>query len=337
MDKNLHDLIEDIKLKKQTVLFLGSGVNFSPNKKMLWNDVLHEFIRNAIPLLNLPHNDVLELQNQLDPKYPAEKKTSNDAAEFSTEGTVSVIKKLLGNDYVPLLQNIIYTQATRQDMKNGCDDYIKQGTSIGRTPFYTLFVIAELILRHDNIKAVVTYNYDNLLSQAIRLLQKRPDYFQDREVCPRIEKDAFHPTDIYSGWTDEPFTNATFPIYHPHGYIQPPGELIPNERNQVVMSMEEFYDSAKDTFSWQHATQIHFLTHYMCMYLGASLTDMNMQRLLNFADIEHNNESIYYLTVKGGAMTKLKNIFHANNNLRVVAVDNYQSLYTELLNNENYE
>lgn len=337
MDKNLHDLIQDIKNKRQTVMFLGSGVDYSPGKKLLWNDVLHEFIRNAIPLLNLPHSDVVELQNQLDPQYPAGRETSNDAAEFSTEGTVSVIKKLLGNDYVPLLQNIIYTQATRQEMRNGCADYIQSGASIKRTPFYTLFAIAEMIIRHDNIKAVVTYNYDNLLSQAIRLLQQHPEYFEDRENYPRLIKENFRPTDIYSGWTDEPFANASFPIYHPHGYIQPPGDLIPNERNQVVMSMEEFYDSAKDTFSWQHATQIHFLTHYMCMYLGASLTDMNMQRLLSFADIEHNNESIYYLTTKGGAMTKLKNIFHTNNHLRVVAMDDYQSLYAELLYSKNYE
>lgn len=337
MDKNLHDLIQDIKNKKQTVMFLGSGVDYSPGKKLLWNDVLHEFIRNAIPLLNLPHNDVVELQNQLDPQYPAERKTSHDAAEFSSEGSVSVIKKLLGNDYVPLLQNIIYTQATKQEMRDGCADYIQPGASIKRTPFYTLFVLAEIILKHDNIKAVVTYNYDNLLSQAIRLLQQHPEYFKDREKYPRLAREDFRPTDIYSGWTDEPFTNASFPIYHPHGYIQPPGDLIPNERNQVVMSMEEFYDSAKDTYSWQHATQIHFLTHYMCMYLGASLTDMNMQRLLSFADIEYNNESIYYLTTKGGAMVKLKNIFHTNNHLRVVAMDDYQSLYTELLNNKNYE
>lgn len=337
MDKNLHDLIQDLKYKKQTVLFLGTGVDYSHDKKMLWNDVLHEFIQNSIPLLNMTPEDICELRRTLDPQNNENHGNTDKASEFSTESRVSVIKRLLGNDYVPLLQNIIYSQATTNDLTNGCRQYLLEGSNTNNTTYYSLFAIAELILKHDNIKAVVSYNFDNLLTQAIRLLQQHPEHFINHEHYPRLKQDKFLPTDIYSGWTDEPFTNATFPIYHPHGFIQPPGDLIPNERNQVVMSMEEFYDSAKAVFSWQNATQIHFLTHYMCVYIGASLTDMNMQRLLSSADIEHNNECIYYLMRINNAQSRLKSIFHTSNHLKVVAADNYQNLYNELLNDNNYE
>ena len=336
MDKNLHDLIEDIKHKKQTVLFLGTGINYSHNKKMLWNDVMHEFIQNAIPLLNMTPDDINELRRTLDPSFQGNRENNDNASEFTTESRVSVIKRLLGNDYVPLLQNTIYSQATPDSLKEGCDRYVMEGADSGNTTFYSLFAVAELILKHDNIRAVVTYNFDNLLTQALRLLQQHPDYFSRKGRFPRLNESVFWPTDIYSGWTDEPFDNASFPIYHPHGYIQPPGDLIPNKRNQVVMSMEEFYDSARAVFSWQHATQIHFLTHYMCVYIGTSLTDMNMQRLLSFADIEHNNESIYYLMRVNNAQSRLKSIFHSANHLKVVAADNYQTLYNELLNDNNY-
>lgn len=334
MEKHLHDLIQDIKQGKQTVLFLGTGVDYSFDKKMLWNDVLHEFVQNSVPLLNMSPNDIIELRNTLDPRCQNGKE--DNSVEFSTESKVSVIKKLLGDDYVPLLQNIIYSQAQKSDLLRGCEQYTQNGANSNNTTFYSLFAVAELIIKHDNIKAVVTYNFDNLLTQAIRLLQQHPEHFMSKSPCDRLNMNLFHPTDIYSGWTDEPFTNSTFPIYHPHGYIQPPEELIPNKRNQVVMSMEEFYNSAKDTYSWQNATQIHFLTHYMCIYIGASLTDMNMQRMLNYADIEHNNESIYYLMRINDAQSRLKSIFHTANHLKVVASDSYQNLYDELLNDKNY-
>lgn len=333
MDKNLHDLMRDIKNKKQTVLFLGSGVNYSPGKKMLWNDVMHKFVQNAVPLLNMAPEDVVVLRKTLDPYY----KNKGEKTEFSTESKVSVIKRLLGNDYVPLLQSIIYSQASKKNLSSGCTRYLQKGANMSNTTFYTLFAVADFILKHDNVKAVVTYNFDNLLTQAIKLLQRESKQFGNKKTCKRLNEKRFKPTDIYSGWTDEPFSDDVFPIYHPHGYIQPPGELTPNKRNHVVMSMEEFYDSAKDVFSWQHATQIHFLTHYMCIYIGTSLTDMNMQRLLSFANIERNNESIYYLMRVNNAQSRLKSIFHADNHLKVVASEKYQNLYNELLNDKNYE
>ncbi|MBQ7712036.1 MAG: SIR2 family protein [Bacteroidales bacterium] len=328
MDKHLHDLIEDLKQGKQIALFLGSGVNYSPQKKMLWDDVLHEFINKALPLLNLSPDDIDELRTCLDP-------LGNDKSVrqsyFSTESIVSVIKKLLGNDYIPLLQNIIYTQATPEILSDGCNKYVKQNSTIKNTPFYTLFVVAELILRYENIRAIVTYNFDNLLTQAILLLRDKTDYFCKYGDSPRLNRNDFRPIDIYNGWADEPFAASSFPIYHPHGYIQPPCDLIPNSRNKVVMAMEEFYESARDTYSWQQATQLHFLTHYTCVYMGASLTDMNMQRLISFANIKYNNESVYYIMIINNALDRLKSIFHSTNHLKVVSAKQYQDIYNELL------
>ena len=332
MDKNLHDLIEDLKYKKQTVLFLGSGVNFCPGKKLLWNDILSEFLKSSLPLLNMSQEDIKELQRRLNPND----KGSRDSSEFSMESTVTVVKKLLGDDYVSLLQNIIYLQASPKILKEACEEYVKARHGAKETPFYSLFAVSELILRNDNIKAVVSYNYDNLLTQAIQQLQKKPDYFNSCD-SGRLDASKFRPIDVYSGWYDTPFDNTAFLIYHPHGYIQPPFELKPDKRNKIVMTMEEFYENARDVYSWQTATQIHFLTHYMCIYIGASLSDMNMQRLLTYADIEYNNEAVYYIARKGNAVRHLKEIFHTENHMKVVSTESYPILYAELLNKKKYE
>lgn len=323
MDKNMSSLKKDMKEGKQVVLFLGAGINYSPQKHLLWNDVLSKFLHDAIPLLNLPPTDVVDLQHGL----------SLNNEEFTTETKVSVIKNLLGGSYVPLLQNIIYNECNHDILKNACDKYLKNDANIKNTDFYTLFSVAEFILNNDNIKAVVTYNYDNFLTEAITLLQQNKA--SRATITERWNENTFHPIDFYSGWTDEPFLTSTFLIYHIHGYIQPPVALVPNKRNKVVMSLEEFYDNAKEVFSWQTATQIHFLTHYTCIYIGTSFNDMTMQRMQYFADIEHNNESIYYLTAKGDAYARLKNIFFENSNhLKVITADNYQELYNNLLNRE---
>lgn len=331
MDKNLLNLKSDLKDKKQMVLFLGAGVNYSPNKALLWNDIISRFIQEALPLLEMPIEDVTYLQRALDPMNTADIQLQLQGnSEFLPETKVAVVKQLLGNTYIPLLQNIIYSQCNSEVLKDACEKYVKSNSNIKDTPFYTLFSVAELIIRNNNIKAVVTYNYDNFLCEAIKLLQKHKDYFD--AGIERVNEKEFYPIDAYSGWMDNPFNETSFLIYHIHGYIQPLDAFIPNERNKIVMSLDEFYDSAKDVYSWQTATQIHFLSHYACLFIGASLSDMTMQRVLNYANLQYNRENVYYLTFEGNAIQTLKNMFHEENHLCVIATDSFENIYKELLN-----
>ena len=275
--KEIENLKSDLKDKKQMVLFLGAGVNYSPNKALLWNDIISRFIQEALPLLEMPIEDVTYLQRALDPMNTADIQLQLQGnSEFLPETKVAVVKQLLGNTYIPLLQNIIYSQCNSEVLKDACEQYVKSNSNIKDTPFYTLFSVAELIIRNNNIKAVVTY--------------------------------------------------------HIHGYIQPLDAFTPNERNKIVMSLDEFYDSAKDVYSWQTATQIHFLSHYACLFIGASLSDMTMQRVLNYANLQYNRENVYYLTFEGNAIQTLKNMFHEENHLCVIATDSFENIYKELLN-----
>lgn len=43
-DINFHNLKKDINSGKQLVLFLGAGVNFSKDVKLLWEDLINPLI-----------------------------------------------------------------------------------------------------------------------------------------------------------------------------------------------------------------------------------------------------------------------------------------------------
>lgn len=334
MDNYLESLKKDLKDKKQMVLFLGAGVNFSENKKMLWKDILSQFLDRAIPLLDMTEEETNYIKRAFYQDSEYSSLQLKGTIEFSTEMKVSIVKSLLGNAYIPILQEILYSQCNHEELEKACNNYINNCTSTS-TPFYTLFSIAEMIIRNENIKAVVTYNYDNFLSDAIQLLQaKGSELFKDKNTV-RIDAKEFCPIDMYSGWDDKPFVNSSFPIYHIHGYIQPPDVLKPNPRNKVVMSLDEFYEHAEDTNAWHKAVQLNYLTHYTCLYLGASLSDMTMQRVLNAAKIQFNNENVYYLTEKEkndayGALKKLKNKLFMENHLKVIEVEDYETFYNDI-------
>lgn len=315
---NYESMASDLHDNKQIVLFTGAGINSSPNIDLSWVAVVRRFIDNALPLLNFTPEDVEELRDRLI-YHP-------QADLFSPELQVGIVKSLLGETYVNLLQDILYSQCNRDVLADACKAYVARGSSTD-VPFFSLFSIAEFILRHENIRAVVTYNFDNFLREAIILLQHTEGYLS----TPRAHAEHFRPVDAYSGGVNEPFDEHTFMIYHIHGYVQPPDELKPDSRNHVVLSIDEYFDKERNSYSWQNATQIHFLSHYACIYLGISLNDRSMLQILRYAELQHNQENVYFVTTDNTALTHLRNAYFTSAHLAVVPIESYGEFYNSIL------
>lgn len=342
-DENFIKFKKDIEGKKQTVLFIGAGVNCTKDRKMMWPDLLNYLMDYAKGRL-----DVSSYEREIITKALMEGKEDKEDnlrlkmkanQMFPSEVKASIIKHLLGDLYIPLLQDFLYGKDVNSELQKGCRQYVA-GKGNNDNPFFSLFSIADFILRHDNIKSVVTYNYDNYLSSAINLLKDNADY-KHRISHPII------PLDIYSGWKDKPFKNENFLIYHIHGMVQPNNEVAPHCSNQVVLSLEEYYDMARDAYSWHSATQLFYLTHYTCAFIGASLSDMTMQRVLHYANLKQSGENVYYLTAKTSddkkqaaktsnnkkqaeVLEKLKNSYLELLGLKVVYDTGYEELYKKM-------
>lgn len=109
------------------------------------------------------------------------------------------------------------------------------------------------------VRAVITYNYDDLLEQAI-----------DGRVAARP---------IWRATTKPP--RGSIPIYHVHGYV--PLEGKGSKPDELIFSEEQFNAAANDPYHWSNVVQLQHMSGSVGLAIGLSLTDRNMRRLLDVA------------------------------------------------------
>ena len=69
------------------------------------------------------------------------------------------------------------------------------------------------------------------------------------------------------------------PIYHPHGFL--PRKKTLTAKNEIVFSEDAYHSQFIDPFSWGNLVQLNHLNNSTCLFVGISLTDPNMRRLLD--------------------------------------------------------
>lgn len=73
-----------------------------------------------------------------------------------------------------------------------------------------------------------------------------------------------------------------FPIYHVHGFV--PFENKENIKSLPVLSEEEYHRVYANSYNWSNVEQIHALSRTTCIFIGLSMTDPNLRRLLDIAN-----------------------------------------------------
>lgn len=335
--QNIDELLKDIRDNKAMALFLGAGTDITSTYPI---GSEYDGLRDKLKKQN-GSTGKLNWANLLSELIDAACIDENEADSLrgmtSSPLVAAILKNRMGDSYIPIIQNWLYSRCNRRillDAYTSFEQYKNTPSveNLQKVPFGTLFVIADFILRQTSVRAVFTQNYNNFLSDAINiLLENRKD-----ACCERRQR--MIPYDVYSGWKDEPYNEDCFFIYHVHGFIPPPSEMLPNpENNHIVLSDEEFYQLSQNVYSWQNASQLHFLTHHTCILWGLSLDDMTTARLLRHANLENSSEKVYWL--RGGqddgkddVQSKLKAEYYESQHLCVVNdEEGYSSLYHRIL------
>lgn len=124
------------------------------------------------------------------------------------------------------------------------------------------------IVQQRKTEEVITYNFDNILEQELsnRGLQEGNDFLS-------ISKDA------------EVGGHGKMPIYHVHGIIPEKGPA-----DVVVFSEEEYHKRYSNSFHWSNIEQLHALSRKHCFFIGLSMTDPNLRRLLDAARNINNTD-----------------------------------------------
>lgn len=312
--RNLNLLRQDFENKKQVALFVGAGINYSPGVRLLWDDVINYLFEIVVSRMSIEKGltgknhlflkHVFGLDSELsDVEISEDTKglIKNYATmEFPTLIKASIIKSVLGKSYISYIQDFIYLRCNKSILKSAferCYSINRKNAaqdSNEEKEFYSLYQTARLIILCPSIKAIVTYNYDNYLRCAISILLDKPEqYFEDSEL-QIIRKRNLKVNDITAPIYNQTLSENDVCIYHVHGYIPPPSEADDLSNSNIVLSLDEYHEySQNDLSTWHTASQIHYLSHYVCVFLGSSLSDITTQRLLHYVKKIGNNERLY--------------------------------------------
>jgi len=138
----------------------------------------------------------------------------------------------------------------------------------------TLYLISDFINKKDKLN-VITYNYDTNLEY---ILKKRGILYN-------------------STYDDYSFLNkeAKVNIFHVHGLL--PYDKYNEDRfkDSIIFNESEYYYLYNNPYSWNISKQLHDFMFNTSLFIGLSLTDPNIKRLLELA---HNHLKFNFIFVK---------------------------------------
>jgi hypothetical protein len=112
-----------------------------------------------------------------------------------------------------------------------------------------------------NLDSIISYNFDDILEQRLS------------KVGVQIPHKPIY------GIGMNP--DGELPIYHVHGFLQHKGKLT--EQNQITFGESIYHKQYIDIYSWNNIVQINKFRDANCLFIGSSLTDPNIRRLLDIA------------------------------------------------------
>lgn len=125
------------------------------------------------------------------------------------------------------------------------------------------------------VQGIVNYNYDDLLDEKLREQHVRcKTILSGRDVVPV----------------------GTLPSYHVHGLISSKDVAtreVPRVQGNFVFSEDEYHAEYSDPYKWSNMTQMSLLGRYAGLFVGLSLEDPNIRRLI---DVTHRQypENVNY-------------------------------------------
>jgi hypothetical protein len=106
------------------------------------------------------------------------------------------------------------------------------------------------------IESIISYNYDDLVEQEVNKTNRcYPVYAKTR-----------------------PVEGNNFYIYHVHGFISKNGIW-----SDIVLGEREYHKIYQESYNWGNVEQLHALCRSSCLFIGLSMTDPNLRRLIDIS------------------------------------------------------
>ncbi|HZG74531.1 MAG TPA: SIR2 family protein [Paenibacillus sp.] len=238
-------------------------------------------------------------------KFPENLKIDVEETNFIVKSLTSFHSSspLLAARYIRQgLDGVFEQEVSNALYKN--NDNIKQTSEL-------LTSIARLCIPRRNgpgIKAVVNYNFDDLIEKHLENVG-----VQFRSI--------YRDSDIVS--------QEELGIFHVHGFLPRDIERYDGVSESLLVFSEEGYHSLYiDPYSWSNITQLNFFRESTCLFIGLSMTDPNMRRLLDIAAKKNKDKDPkHYVILKRQLPSELGTY---DNAVRNTVVESYITVHHRL-------
>jgi len=169
------------------------------------------------------------------------------------------LKLGLGKNFLSTVRDVLYK------------DYSKPSSSI--------IELVELCRPKRNrkpLKAIVTFNFDDIIEEQLK---------NEKIDCMSIFEEG------------ERYRESQIPVFHPHGYLPRKPKRLTSKYN-IVFSEDAYHSQFIDPFSWSNLIQLNYLSSSTCLFVGISLTDPNMRRLLDVSERKNKNKTKNHYLIK---------------------------------------
>ena len=172
--------------------------------------------------------------------------------------------------------------------------------------------------KNPNLDSIISYNFDDILEQRLS----------------KVGVQVPHKPIYGIGMNPD----GELPIYHVHGFLQQKGKLT--EQNQITFGESIYHKQYVDIYSWNNIVQINKFRDHNCLFIGSSLTDPNIRRLLDIARKQkgekETNHFIFKMRHKEAAVKERLQLLLKNNldllNEKVLAAMNFDDTVQFLIN-----
>jgi hypothetical protein len=161
------------------------------------------------------------------------------------------------------VRNVLYAEFDINKASELMNEIIKFCVAAGKSP---------------NLDSVITYNFDDIIEQHLESLSSIEIPYKS----------------IFGvGMNPEP---GELPIYHVHGFLPKSGKL--NDDNQITFGENIYHKQYSDIYSWNNIVQINKFRDFNCLFIGTSLTDPNIRRLLDIAKLQKGKSKEFHFIFK---------------------------------------
>lgn len=192
------------------------------------------------------------------------------------DNTTAIQRKIGGT-------NLINGQFTQDNLKDFMKSlysglYSKFKPPVKQISETTLKYVALIIsqLKSEKKFNVITYNYDNFLEQELNDLGCKYNVIYNEQIV----------------------SNDELNIYHPHGYL--PFGILAKQYSQykdyIVFSESEYHKLYNNAYHWSVVLQHYLYRDNTYLFVGCSLTDPNLRRILETTQITGKTHIALMLT-----------------------------------------